>query len=232
MNILELFAGSCSFSNAAKERGHNTFTTDRKQYGKIDYVVDIFDFDADQIPFDVDFIWASPPCTYFSVASIGHHWHPNHTPKSKEALVGVAIVKRTLEIIEQVKPRLGWLIENPRGKLRKLNIIDNKYLSTVTYCQYGDTRMKPTDIWTNLTGSPIKWIPRKMCKNGDDCHVSAPRGSKCGTQGLKSSYERSKVPAQLCEEIVKLLERTTHALSLPDTWKLQIFTEQTKLEVG
>ena len=33
---------------------------------------------------------------------------------------------------------------------------------TVTYCKYGDMRMKPTDIWTN----DITWIPRKECKKG------------------------------------------------------------------
>jgi hypothetical protein len=47
-----------------------------------------------------------------------------------------------------------------------------------------------------------------MCKNGDSCHVSAPRGSTTGTQGLKGAYERSKVPNDLCEEIVKILEST------------------------
>ena len=68
----------------------------------------------------------------------------------------------------------------------------------VTYCQYGDDRMKPTDIWTNSD----TWIPRPMCKNGDSCHISAPRGSRTGTQGLANAYERSKIPEQLCLEIL------------------------------
>ncbi len=70
---------------------------------------------------------------------------------------------------------------------------------TVTYCQYGDDRMKPTDIWTNSKS----WIPKQMCKNGDACHVPAPRGSKTGTQGLKGSIDRSVVPEKLIEEIFK-----------------------------
>ena len=57
--------------------------------------------------------------------------------------------------------------------------------------------MKPTDIWTNF----IEWKPKQMCKNGDDCHVSAPRGSKTGTQGLKGSIERGVIPSALFEEI-------------------------------
>ena len=63
--------------------------------------------------------------------------------------------------------------------------------------------MKPTDLWNTITPP---WKPRKMCKNGDSCHVSAPRGSSTGTQGLKGAYERSKVPSELCEEIIKVLE--------------------------
>ena len=229
MNVLELFAGSCSFSNVAKKRGHNTFTSDWEQFGKIDYVTDIFDFDVKKIPFNVDFIWASPPCTYFSVASIGHHWNKDHTPKSKEALVGVAIVEKTLEIINTIKPRLGWIIENPRGKLRKLDIIDKKYLTTVTYCQYGDTRMKPTDLWTSLLKGDVFWKPRKMCKNGASCHVSAPRGSVTGTQGLKGSYERSKVPSELCEEIILFLEYVDNNINDIELAHLYGYSKQTKL---
>ena len=56
-----------------------------------------------------------------------------------------------------------------------------------------------TDIWTNN----MNWKPRPMCKNGMPCHVSAPRGAKTGTQGLKNNYERSKLPKELCVEIVK-----------------------------
>lgn len=59
--------------------------------------------------------------------------------------------------------------------------------------------MKPTDIWTNST----TWIPKPACKNGDKCHVAAPRGSRTGTQGVKGAYNRSKIPEQLCEEIIQ-----------------------------
>mgnify|MGYP003116338585 FL=1 len=129
-----------------------------------------------------------------------------------------------MEIIKQLNPTLGWIVENPRGKLRKLNLIDNKYLNTVTYCRYGDTRMKPTDLWTTLT--PY-WKPRKMCKNGDSCHVSAPRGSMTGTQGLKGAYERSRVPEELCEEIIEVVEKLTDVSGFPT---LDYFTkEQTSL---
>ena len=73
---------------------------------------------------------------------------------------------------------------------------------TVTYCQYGDERMKPTDIWTNHPAPAFK----PPCNNGDSCHVAAPRGSQTGTQKLKGSKERAVIPVALCEHIVDICE--------------------------
>jgi len=212
MKVLELFGGSRSFSKVAEEMGMETFTTDYKDFEGIDYVTDILDFDVDKVPFEPDVIWASPPCTYFSVASIGHHWNKDNTPKTKEAVIGCKIVNKTIEIIKYFNPDY-FFIENPRGKLRKLDFMQEFDRVTVTYCQYGDTRMKPTDIWTNFLAHPLLmfesrlqgWTPKPICKNGDHCHISAPRGSQTGTQGLKGNYERSIVPYELCKEILDSL---------------------------
>ncbi len=205
MKILELFAGSRSFSKVAEEFGYKTYTTDNQNFNKIDQICDIFDFNIDKAINALngypDIVWASPPCTYFSVASIGHHWNQDHTPKTKEAIHGVNIIKKTMQIIDEIYKHnedLIYIIENPRGKLRKLNLISPYTMKTVTYCQYGDNRMKPTDIWTNAN-----WLPKQICKNGDSCHQAAPRGSQTGTQGLKNDYEKSKVPRGLCFEILK-----------------------------
>jgi len=205
MKILELFAGSRSFSKVAEEMGMQTFTSDYKDFEKIDYVCDILDFNINKIPFQPDIIWASPPCTTFSIASCYHHWNKDRTPKTKECVKGIEIVKKTLDIINYLKPKYFY-IENPRGLLRKMDFMDNVGIrNTLTYCQYdldiplNQRRMKPTDIWTNNN----KWKPRQMCKNGMPCHEAAPRGSKTGTQGLKGNYLRSIVPYELCKEILE-----------------------------
>lgn len=201
MNILELFAGSKSFATAAASLGYATFTSDFDPAFDTDYTADILSFDTSRVPFKPDVIWASPPCESFSVASIGHHWNRDNTPKTDNALHGVAMVEKTLSIIQELNPT-WYFIENPRGKLRKLPFMQHHlYRHTVTYCQYGDTRMKPTDIWTNCP----YWTPRPMCKNGDSCHVSAPRGSSTGTQGIKTYYNRSRVPQELCNEILEAI---------------------------
>ena len=206
MKVLELFAGSQSFSNTAEtwfgdNEDFKKLTTDIVAYKGIDIVSDIFDFPYTDLEY-YDIIWASPPCTYFSVSSIGHHWNRDHSPKTKEAKQGMKIVEKTIEIIDYLGPQF-FFIEIPRGKLRKLDIMKDIPRKTVTYCQYGENRMKPTDIWTNLD-----WEPKPMCKNGDSCHESAPRGSRTGTQGMKNAYEKSKVPYELCKELLLLSHKS------------------------
>lgn len=140
----------------------------------------------------------------FSVASIGRHWYIDNKgvpqAKTQAAEFGKKLALKTIEIIEYFDPKY-FFIENPRGMLRKMDFMINKkfHRTCVTYCQYGDERMKPTDIWTNN----IYWNPRPICKNGDACHTSAPRGSRTGTQGLSNAYERSKLPNLLCYDILK-----------------------------
>lgn len=202
MKILELFAGTASFSNAASDNDI-TFTSDYDTQFNTDYCVDIMEFDISKVPFSPDVIWASPPCETFSVASIGHHWtggRGGYIPKTKECQMGIDRVLKTLSIIEQINPKY-WFIENPRGVLRKMPFMKNAHRYTVTYCQYGDTRMKPTDIWTNIPNLQFK----PMCKNGAPCHISAPRGSRTGTQGIKTYKDRSRIPKELCQSIIEQL---------------------------
>ena len=82
--------------------------------------------------------------------------------------------------------------------LRKLPVVADLPRRTVTYCQYGDDRQKPTDLWGEIRGG---WESKPICRPGSDCHVAAPRGSRTGTQGLKGSKTRSMIPYELGAEI-------------------------------
>ena len=209
MNVLELFAGSRSIGKAAEELGNNVFSVDIEPFKEIDLVKDIELLNKKDIPFKPDLIWASPPCTYFSVASIGHHWNKDHTPKTKEAELGIKILNKTLSIFKWF-PKAKFYMENPVGKMRrKVKGIDR---TTITYCSYGDKRMKPTDIWSNNIYDIFNingWKPRPICYAGNKhCHhEAAPRGSATGTQGVKGNYNRSKIPYLLCKEILLASER-------------------------
>ena len=196
MKVLELFAGSRSIGKAAEQLGMEVFSSDIEAFPGIDYVVDILDFDFNQLPWVPDIIWASPPCTSYSIAAISHHRN-GIFPKSEFAIKSDKILMHTIYMMFMLNPKY-YFIENPRGMLRKMPFMQHVHRDTITYCQYGDTRMKPTDIW-----HWSNWKPKPMCKNGDSCHESAPRGSKTGTQGLKGDYNRSKIPHELCLEILK-----------------------------
>ncbi len=203
MKTLELFSGTKSFSKVMESLGHETITIDNDPKLNPDICVDILTFDR---TFEVDVIWASPPCQGFSVAAIGKNWNIGGTPKTESALLSIALVAKTMELIDQMKPTY-WFIENPRAMLRKLDWF-NKWVAdrggrrvTISYCQYGDTRMKPTDIWTNC----IEWNPRPICKPRSDCHESAPRGSRTCTQGIKGAKDRGAIPSELFYEIMKSL---------------------------
>tara|TARA_R100001163_G_scaffold17885_1_gene15855 strand:+ start:468 stop:1091 length:624 start_codon:yes stop_codon:yes gene_type:complete len=204
MKVLELFAGSRSIGKVAEELGYEVFSVDINNFEGIDLVKDILYLKKDDIPFTPDVVWASPPCTYFSVASIGHHWNENHTPKTKEAVLGLKILNKTITILNWYKYS-KFFMENPVGKMRR--IVKGINRATITYCSYGDSRMKPTDIWSNHIYDIFNlkgWKPKPKCFAGNKkcLHEEAPRGSKTGTQGMKNNYERSKIPYELCKEIL------------------------------
>ena len=211
MKVLELFAGTRSIGKAFEAHGHEVFSIDwDKDFENIDLCADIMTVTADDIlrlfgrP---DVIWASPDCTTFSIAAISHHRKKdpvtgNLDPISEYARSCDKIDQHVLQLIHDLEPKF-YFIENPRGGMRKMSWMQGLPRYTVTYCQYGDTRMKPTDIWTNHPDPKF----RHMCKNGDSCHERAPRGAKTGTQGLKCSKERSVIPNALCEHIVEICEK-------------------------
>lgn len=211
MKVLELFAGTRSISKAFEKKGHETYSVEwDKRFENIDLYEDVSKLQAEDIiklcggvP---DVIWASPDCTTYSIAGISHHRRKNKTNNSLDPISEYAKFcdetnKHVIELIRQLKPKY-YFIENPRGGLRKMDFMQNIPRYTVTYCQYGDVRMKPTDIWTNHPQPNFK----STCKNGDKCHQPAPRGSQTGTQGLKNSKLRSIIPELLCDYIVEICE--------------------------
>lgn len=210
MKVLELFAGTRSIGKAFQARGHEVFSVEwDKQFSEISLYKDILTLSAAEVLEKFghpDVIWASPDCTTYSIAAISHHRQKdagggNLSPVSDYAKFCDRVNLHVHGLIMALSPGL-WFIENPRGGMRKMDFMSGLPRYTVTYCQYGDARMKPTDIWTNHPDPKF----RPMCKNGDPCHTAAPRGAKTGTQGLKGSVERSIIPRALCEHIVEICE--------------------------
>lgn len=210
MKVLELFAGTRSIGKAFEERGHEVFSVEwDKQHENIDLYADISKVTAQEILEKFgrpDVIWASPDCTSYSVAAISHHREREADGNLKARTEYAAFCDLTnahvIDLIRELDPKY-YFIENPRGGMRKMNFMKELPRYTVTYCQYGEFRMKPTDLWTNHPDPQFK----PACKNGMPCHEAAPRGARTGTQRIKGSVDRSRIPELLCKHVVDICER-------------------------
>ena len=208
MQTIELFCGTKSFSKVAASYGYATFSVDNEASHEPELVADILLLSPQRLPQSPFMLWASPPCQTFSTLAIAHYWNTDGTPKT---LVGHRLVAKTLGLIIDLNPT-WWFIENPRGMLRTLRWFDDAVRSlggtrnTITYCQYGDNRQKPTDIWTNARW----WKSKRPCAPGDPCHERVGRygtpQAAYGTMALKSARERGRIPANLFAEIFSTLK--------------------------
>lgn len=209
MLIFDFFAGTGSSTQAFKDAGHTVISFELDQSFEATENVNVMALNAAELIYKYgqpDFVWASPPCTAFSVASMGHHWESggaNPVPKTNAALLSQELVAYTLKLIADLAPTKGWLMENPRGMLRKLPVVANYPRRTVTYCQYGDSRMKPTDLWGGGYGldSPRalqEWagLSRGRTTRFKDrhsgakgCKGSLSRSLRIGAGNLRSNYK-------------------------------------------
>lgn len=217
MRVLDLCSGTGSATQAFRDAGHDVLHLELDASFHPELCMDVLAFAKKPHTFlppnwRPDVVWASPPCTVFSMAGSGkgkERWldllnpHPiygKRYPATDEALLGCEIVMACLEAIRVLAPRFWWL-ENPQGGLQTMGFMaDVPGFTTVTYCQYGEARMKPTVLWGK---HPSSWKPKPRCYNGDECHPRAPRGAKTGTQGIATARDRARVPIALSQEILE-----------------------------
>jgi len=206
MKTVDIFAGTQSFSKVARERGHETFTVDFNPDYPNDLTGDILDPDIqiqvwDKIR-DADVVWMSPVCTSFSLAAGNTHWNQDRSPKTANGVKGKMMLDVCKGIADYCENHCKiFFIENPMARMRWF--MDGYRLTHIWYCQYGDSRAKPTDIWNNL----YSWNGKRCFNGNKDCHhEEAPRGSKTGTQGVKGNKARSIVPRDLFIELFDVME--------------------------
>lgn len=197
MKLLELFSGTECMSNAFRSRGHECYTVDWDNKFPSSLHIDIMDLTASMILDEFgypDVIWSGNDCTTFSVAAIGHHRKKNPEtgsldPKTEKARKADEVNMHTLQLIHQLNPRF-FFIENPMGGLRSMDYMRGIPRHLITYCQYGFSYRKATDIFTNHPCPEFK----PPCKNGDPCHERAPRGTRLGLQKIQDKALRSSYP--------------------------------------
>lgn len=212
--VLELCAGSRSIGKEVERQGHSVISLDVVKYPRIDIVKSLLEFQLCDLSERPHWIWAGVPCTSYSMLAIRYH-RRGSVPISDTARLGDQLVLHTLDLIRQNDA--FWTIENPRAALRKMPFMKGLDRRTVMYCRYGDTRMKPTDLWGNVFYSflnPDGYQPRRICfNNNPHCHHErSPRYATLkasgetrtgGTVMLKNAHERSKMPRELCAELVR-----------------------------
>ena len=203
--LLELFKGTGSAGKAFKG---DVISVDIESKFNPTINEDLLKLKYKELPIP-DYIWASPPCNTFSLMSVTRDkvYNPNipqrqrnsdtMRPFTPSARLGDKLLKRTIEIINYFKkknPKLKFVIENPHGTMWKSPILKGlpKYHREMAYyCNYSDTRTKPTDFFSNV----------KLDLNNSVCK---------GTELTRkmSMCDKYKIPPKLMREIYKQITKS------------------------
>ena len=201
MRSLELCSGYGSFSTiASREFGYDTVTIENDPYFKPDICCDVrqWDYRSMYKPGDIQFIWASPPCTHFSNSKrFG----------TRDLALADSIVLRCLEIIDYYQ--CAYVLENPySGMLRHRPYMISRPYHRVDYCAYQPElgMKKSTALFTNLISFEPKTCPgREKCPGMDGAsHRCTATGNYFPWRSKKQrSRELARVPANLIRSILR-----------------------------
>ncbi len=174
--VISLFDASGVMSEPWERAGYNVVRYD------IQNGDDINDFNAEMLleRHGDDNVWAviaQPPCTDF--ASSGSQWWAE---KDKAGLTELSneLVRQTMRTLELFRPPVWWL-ENPVGRIAKLNNLPKPVLSFDPW-HFGDPWTKRTQYWGNFNPR----LPTAM--------VAPTEGSKVHKLSSSAKFERSLTP--------------------------------------
>lgn len=201
MKVLEIFAGTQSFSKGVKRNSldNETVTVDILDKFKPTIQTDILTWDYTIYPegyFDV--IWCSPPCTEYSIAK---------TRGERNLDLADSLVKKSFEIIDYFKPK-HWIVENVGTGLlvdRMKDIRPNLDSYLVDYCAYGKPYRKRTILWSNIN------LDLKLCAGKGSCpsmtgikhNGSVGNGTtKYNPLKISSVWEKDAIPEKLIDYII------------------------------
>jgi hypothetical protein len=161
--LLELCCGTAQVSKYFLAEGWEVVTVDCLSKFQPTILADVRDIDPTRWqPGEFDVVWASPPCTAYSIA---RSTAPRDFAQADEIVCACFAIIRHLTNCEK---DVAWFCENPAtGYLKSRPCMQEwaGYKRTLCYCSYGKPFRKATCIWTNID----TWTPRPMCLKGSRC---------------------------------------------------------------
>lgn len=204
---LELFKGTGSIDKAITRLGEmDVVSFDIENFYRPDICADFMTFDFWNIfePGEFHFVWASPVCTSWSVATHKHresfNKDPTMTALTEVGRLGEKMILRLCNLIDYLKP-YTFAIENPRGRLRHWKPFQEWLQSkgynrwTVYYGNHNHYLRKATDIWNNANIKKYKQMT--LTENSPSSTINF-----CKIDDL-SLEQRYAMPADLCNLIAQ-----------------------------
>ncbi len=195
MLCIDLCSGLGGFSKAFVDAGWEVVTVDVEPKFKPTFVADVCElierpdfFGAYRYP---DVLLASPPCNKFSVANT-HGWPQWGIKKAME------VAGACFEAVARLEPK-WWLIENPRGKLRKLAPFPPAM--TIRYSDWSQSQpsQKPTDLWGNIS-LPIAPTHRRPASGSNQTALWHARYTN-------DAAETAKVPIEVSQAVLEAVSQ-------------------------
>lgn len=203
---VEIFSGSGTLSKAISPARFFKITIDNRQRKNVcepDYKMDILKIPVDSSIFSqAHLLWFGLPCTAWSNASGNFHINKSGILISDTAKKSASILAHAINIINYNRP-LYWVIENPRGRLQKQNMMIH-FLETYpgviknfSMGSFGFPSQKPTQLFTN-------WYNLKLPNS-----LPYGRGAKSnGNFDNLTVCQRQKYPVLFCQHIANQLLQT------------------------
>jgi site-specific DNA-cytosine methylase len=144
-----------------REWGYEVSSVDIDPNSSADFLVDVLKWNYKKlfVPGYFDIVTAGVPCQEYSVAK---------TVGMRNLDLADRIVKRTLAIIDYLKPNVWW-IENPRfGMLKDRPFMKGIPFIDLDYCQFSEWGyQKPTRFWVsaNLAHLTSRTCDPRVCRN-------------------------------------------------------------------
>lgn len=191
--LLELFSGTGSIGKVFAAHGWGVVSVDIRPQGPCTHVCDIMNISAAMVLQQhgrPDAIWASPPCTEYSVART---WAK--TPRDLEG--ADRLVAKALELIAELQPHC-WFVENPyTGLLKSRPLMQGLPMVVVDYCRYGCPYKKRTALWTNC---PLEGL---TCSKSQRCGGWSGRHPEKAQRQGHTLNQLHSIPPALCESVYR-----------------------------